>query len=57
MSKNIDKVGFYGGIAVYLLAGIPLALAVALVSAGSWSVTDGGEKFVRKWISKLKGRK
>lgn len=57
LSKKVDKAGFFGGVGVYLLFGVPLALSIAAVSAATWAATEAGEKAVKRWVTQLKGGK
>ena len=56
-SKNVDKAGMVGGLAIYVAAGIPFALAVAAFSAATFGLTIGGEKLYKWWKNTMKGKK
>ncbi len=57
MSKVPDKVMLYGGLATYVLLGIPFALAVAAVGGAGWGATELAEKGYQKLKSKFKRKK
>jgi hypothetical protein len=44
--KIPDKAFFYGGMATYLLLGIPVALSIAAVAGATWAGSELVEKRV-----------
>ena len=42
--KKAEKVGFWGGLIVYVASGIPIALAITALSGGGYLLTDALEK-------------
>lgn len=54
--KLLDKVGMAGGVGVFLVFGIPAALAIAGLSAVSFGLTEAGEKGVSNLMNKLRGK-
>jgi len=45
-----------GGVGVFLVFGIPAALAIAGLSAVSFGLTEAGEKGVSNLMNKLRGK-